>query len=192
MKAKKIVILVAAMLVVAAIAVGGTLAWLTDKTDEVKNTFTVGDINITLAESEELDLKMVPGKTITKDPKVTVVAGSEKCYLFVKIEESKNCGKFMTYAVDDKSWTELGNNVYYMIVDAHDKTDNLVYPVLKDNQVKVLGTVTKDDLTGDDFVEPTLTFTAYAVQYDNGSPTTWTAAEAWAATYGAPAETTTD
>ena len=62
---------------------GGTLACLTSTTGAVTNTFTVGDINITLDETTS-DYKMIPGYTIAKDPKVTVAANSEKCYLFVK------------------------------------------------------------------------------------------------------------
>ena len=41
-----------AVVLVLCCAVGGTLAWLTQKTDAVVNTFTVGDINITLTERE--------------------------------------------------------------------------------------------------------------------------------------------
>ena len=70
MKKALFIMLSAALIVCATVA--GTLAWLTDTTDPVVNTFTVGDINITLTESKNLDLKMVPGRTITKDPKVTV------------------------------------------------------------------------------------------------------------------------
>ena len=109
----------AALIVCATVA--GTLAWLTDTTDPVVNTFTVGDINITLTESENLDLKMVPGRTITKDPKVTVNEGSEACWLFVKVVKSENFKDFMTYDKAD-GWTLLkteGNTeVYYREVAA--------------------------------------------------------------------------
>ena len=50
------------------------------------------------------------------------------------------------------------------------------FAVLKNDQVKVLDSVTKEMLTGQGFTAPTLTFTAYAVQKDNIA----TAAEAWA------------
>ena len=68
---KKILALVLALTLLVAGVVGGTLAWLTDRTAEVKNTFTVGDINIGLTETTA-DYKMVPGNTIAKDPTVTV------------------------------------------------------------------------------------------------------------------------
>ena len=94
-----------AVVLVLCCAVGGTLAWLTQKTDAVVNTFTVGDINITLTETER-EYKMVPGNTIDKDPTVTVQAGSEACWLFVKVEKSANFDTFMTCAMAT-GWTAL-------------------------------------------------------------------------------------
>ena len=171
---KKVFLSMVVVIFVLCCAVGGTLAWLTDKTDSVTKTFTVGDINIALAETTS-DYKMVPGNTIAKDPKVTVKAGSEACWLFVKVEKSSNFGTFMTYEMAD-GWTALTRNdgVFYREVAA--ATTDTDFAVLKNNQVKVLDTVTKEMLTGQGFTAPTLTFTAYAVQKDNIA----TAAEAWA------------
>lgn len=167
----------AALIVCATVA--GTLAWLTDTTDPVVNTFTVGDINITLTESENLDLKMVPGRTITKDPKVTVKAGSEACWLFVKVVKSGNFDSFMTFEIAN-GWTELteGSGVYYRIVgdkSADGATDE-PFPVISGNKVTVKNIVTKADLNGlTEATYPTLTFTAYAVQKDgiNDATTAW-------------------
>lgn len=170
---KKVFLTVAALILVLCCAVGGTLAWLVAKSDTVKNTFTVGDINIDLTESTT-DYKMVPGNTISKDPTVTVKANSEACWLFVEIEESENFGSFLTYAVAD-GWTKLQDGVYYREVAAAAADQN--FAVLKNNEVKVLENVTKEqlnELTERTF--PTLTFTAYAVQKDNVA----TAADAWA------------
>lgn len=164
---KKSFIMALALVLVFAVAVGGVVAWLTDKTAPVKNTFTVGDINIALTESPNLDLKMVPGKTITKDPKVTVEANSEACYLFVEVEKSTNFDAFMTYAMAD-GWKVLDGQtgVYYREVDA--TTADTSFAVLKDNQVTVKDTVTKTQLEEVKTTnQPTLTFTAYAVQKDN-------------------------
>lgn len=77
-------------------SLGGTLAWLSDSTDPVINTFTVGDIKIELTETPG-EYKIVPGVDIAKDPKVTVEANSEACWLFVKIEESANWTDGLTY-----------------------------------------------------------------------------------------------
>ena len=158
--------------------IGGTMAWLTDKTDAVTNTFTTSNIEVTLAESENLDLKMIPGYTITKDPKVTVKANSEKCYLFVKVEESDNFDNFMTYEIA-LGWTELteGSGVFYRIVDSSPEAQ--VFGILADDAVAVKDTVTKEMMTADNFTRPTLKFTAYASQYMKDNTTSFTAAEAW-------------
>lgn len=174
---KKTIALVLACILCVGIGVGGTLAWLTDSTEKVENVFTVGNVDITLAETTT-DYKMVPGNTIAKNPKVTVEGGSEACWLFVKIEESSNLDSFISYTVA-AGWTELtpGSGIYYREVAAA-ASDNS-FDVLANNQVTVNGTVTKDMMDGlnvTDATQPTLTFTAYACQKDNvTSP-----ADAWA------------
>ena len=94
-KAKKILVMVAALALTAALAIGGTLAYLTSTTEVVQNTFTVGKVAITLdeadvnlqgeIESEERVLgneyKLMPGHEYIKDPTVTVKADSEESYV---------------------------------------------------------------------------------------------------------------
>lgn len=172
---KKTFIIALCLALVVAFAAGGAIAWLTATTGTVTNTFTVGNIDIDLTETTT-DYKMVPGNTIAKDPKVTVKAGSEACWLFVKIEKSANLDTFITYAVAD-GWTALTgvDGVYYREVAA--TTADTSFDVLAGNTVTVKDTVTKenmDGLTAETY--PTLTFTAYAVQSANVA----TAAEAWA------------
>lgn len=111
MKAKKTILIVAAMLLVAALSIGGTLAYLTSKTEVVKNTFTIGDVEITLAETSVADegkgilageevkdennkfvgfkYHILPGLKYDKEPVVTVVADSEDCYVraFITIDK---------------------------------------------------------------------------------------------------------
>ena len=103
---KRVWISILAVVLLLCCGIGGTLAWLSVKTASVQNTFTVGDIDITLAETTGTSYKMVPGNTLTKDPKVTVKSGSEACWLFVKVEKSENFDTFMTFAIAD-GWTEL-------------------------------------------------------------------------------------
>lgn len=172
--ARRILLLVGLMSLVAVISIGGTIAWLTDKTDAVTNTFTTSDISIELAETKS-NFKMVPGNTIDKDPKVTVKDGSEACWLFVKIEKSDNLDNYITYTVAD-GWTLLSDGVYYREVDAD--SVGTEFSVLKDNKVTVKDTVTKkmmEELEAAGATQPTLTFTAYACQSDNVD----TAADAW-------------
>ena len=73
---KRTMALLAAVLLVVGVAIGGTLAWLTAQSDTVVNTFTTSDIEIELKEdigkTSNYQFKMIPGYTIDKDPKVTV------------------------------------------------------------------------------------------------------------------------
>ena len=172
-------LLVLALALVLGGVLGGTLAWLSARTAPVTNTFTTSDIDITLEESDGLDLKMVPGCTVTKDPKVSVAAGSEACYLFVKLEKSANFDAFMTNTVAD-GWTALDgvDGVYYRTVAAADM--GTAYSVLKDDQVTVKDTVTKEMMNAlTDATRPTLTVTAYAAQMMKNNTESFTAAEAW-------------
>ena len=193
---KKITVAVVALVLVLCCAMGGTLAWLVAKTDPVVNTFTYGDINIGLSESDDLDLKMIPGNSIKKDPVVTVKEGSEACWLFVEVKESENFDAFMTYAIAE-GWTlynttTSGSNIKtdnttadtYVIYREVVKTtkDELFYVLAgkegyQNGYVTVNDEVTKDMLNALDKnadgsakpekTYPTLTFTAYAVQKDN-------------------------
>lgn len=158
------VALLALVLVIGCVA-GGTVAWLVAKTDPVVNTFTYGDINIELAETTGPNYKIIPGKDIPKDPKVTVTAGSEACWLFVKVDK---VGTFVTdkvtYAIAD-GWTALPgvNGVYYRQVGF--VTENTAFSVLKDNKITVSSELTKTEIQNIT-AQPKLTFTAYAVQKD--------------------------
>lgn len=158
--------LLALVLVIGCVA-GGTVAWLVATSDTVTNTFTYGNIDIALTETTGKDYKIIPGKDIPKDPKVTVKGGSEACWLFVKVEES---GTFVadkvTYAID-KDWTALEGEkgVYYRKVAA--VTADTDFSVLEGNKITVKDTLTKGDIKDIAATNPTLTFTAYAVQQEN-------------------------
>ena len=183
---KKLLVMMVACVLAFTCVIGGTIAWLKAETTPLTNTFTVGDINIKLEESDsEQDqdgnkltnsYKMVPGNTIPKDPKVTVVGGSEACWLFVKVEESAVLDTFISYGIAE-GWTKLQDGVYYREVAANAADQK--FEVLADNLVTVKSDVTKAQMNGlqaEGAVQPTLSFTAYAVQKDNIT----TAADAWA------------
>ena len=202
--AKTVALILVIVLAVGSL-VGGTVAWLITKTDPVVNTFTYGDINITLDETDvdndgnalENTYEMVPGSEIVKDPVVTVLKGSEACWLFVKLE--KNGGATVdgtTYDFDDyltyemaSGWTQLVDangdpveGVFYREVDAIPESGaDAEFNVLKDDKVQVKGEVTKEMMNALDAVQgsetyPTLTVTAYGVQKANID----TVQEAWA------------
>lgn len=182
---KKTVALLVAVSMIVGCVIGGTLAWLTHSTGPVTNTFTTSDITVTLEETTGKDYKMIPGYTIAKDPKVTVAAGSEDCYLFVKVEKSNNFDSFMTYEIAE-GWTALDGveGVYYRTIDSANKME-VDYSILKDDQVTVNETVTKTDMNAlNESTYPKLTFTAYASQLyksnvGSDAERTFTAAEAW-------------
>lgn len=175
----KVFLSLLALVLVVGCAVGGTIAWLTATTDPVVNTFTYGKINIELTETKPENKKatIIPGVNISKDPKVTVKAGSEACWLFVKVVEG---GTFVadkvTYSIAD-GWTALDATnhpgVYYREVNA--VTADTDFYVLKDNMVTVSEELTKAEVNSV-ATQPTLTFTAYAVQKDGIN----TATDAWA------------
>ena len=192
----KVFLSLLALVLVVGCAVGGTIAWLTAKTDPVVNTFTYGKINIALtetkgtvdAESKSHKFTIIPGVNISKDPKVTVIGGSEACWLFVKVEEVKwptfadENGKKVSYTIAT-GWKELPgeSGVYYREVDA--VTADTDFYVLAGDTTYPHGVVTvSENLTKEEVNsvtaenQPKLIFTAYAVQKDGIG----TAAEAWA------------
>ena len=177
--ASKTVVLALVLMLVVGATIGGTLAWLTDTSEQVVNTFTDSDIDIELSEETGNTYKMVPGYDISKDPKVTVKTGSEKCYLFVKLEKANNFDSFLTYKIAD-GWTPLDgvNGVYYRVVDA--TTTDTSFSVLKGDKVTVLGSVTKAMMDGlSEANYPKLTVTAYASQYQKNAETAFTVNQAW-------------
>lgn len=181
--ATKTMFMILAVVLIVGISVGGTLAWLTATTGPVTNTFTTSDIDITLTETGATNnansYKMVPGHTITKDPKATVKAGSEECWLFVKLVESTNFDSYLEYTMADGWDLVTGQtNVYARKVTK----DNIGIPfsVLKNDQVTVKGSVTKEQMNAlTAATYPTLTVTAYASQLYKSAGEEFSAAEAW-------------
>lgn len=186
-RSKALLLALCAVLLVA-VSVLGTMAYLTSKTQVITNTFTVGDINIALTETkpESKPAKIIPGVDIEKDPKVTVKKDSEACWLFVKVEQTGTFVKDkVTYSVMTGAggWTALPDvdGVYYREVGA--VTADTDFYVLKGNETYKYGVViVSDELTKDevdtitDGNQPKLTFTAYAVQQEGID----TATAAWA------------
>ena len=97
-KSKALLLTLCAVLLVAA-SVLGTMAYLTSSA-EVKNTFTVGKVEIKLDEAKvnadgipeegaarvtANSYKLMPSRTYTKDPTVTVLKGSEESYVRMKV-----------------------------------------------------------------------------------------------------------
>lgn len=119
---KKLLIMSVAMVLVCAFAVGMTIAYLTS-TDEVVNTFTVGNVRIELDEADvdeygvpqgspaprvsRNDYKLIPGHTYTKDPTVTVLSGSEKSYIKMTVTVTKSDVLDTIFAPNGAQLTEI-------------------------------------------------------------------------------------
>lgn len=100
---KKTLTVLLALVLVIAMSVAGTMAYLTS-TDEVVNTFTVGNVQIKLDEApvdangaattgdrvKANSYKLIPGHTYNKDPMVTVLEGSESSYIKMTVTFTKS------------------------------------------------------------------------------------------------------
>lgn len=117
-----------------AVSVFGTLAYLTDK-DTVTNTFTVGSVGLSMDEAEvnpdgtykdghdtrvkANEYHLLPGHTYYKDPTVTVDAGSEDAYvrMIVTVERIDQLKAALPYSVtifsDDETPHQVMNPQYY-------------------------------------------------------------------------------
>lgn len=212
MKKKTIALLLVLMLVFG-VSVGGTMAYLMD-TKSVTNTFTVGKVQITLDEAlvdeygasitgketvripnnddEYKDIKgneykLIPGHTYIKDPTVHVQPGSEKCYVFVKVENGISRVETATEAntiagqIKAKGWTALDKDtypgVYYKEQNAVAENATAVDLVVFDQFVLA------DDANLAQYTTtmPEIKITAYAIQFDGMTGVV----DAWTKVYGA-------
>lgn len=186
---KKLLLILASTVVVLA-SVAGTLAWLTSSTATLNNTFTVGDLTITLEEPNfPEDPKIVPGSEVPKDPIVTLAEGSEASYVFMKVEIGATLLSEAIQSIDynTTAWTKgtgtSGNgvpeNVYFRQETAAEAERDL--PALF-TKVLFKNTITGARLTQicegyDGHPAEGIKVTAYAIQSANLPAQT--AASAW-------------
>lgn len=188
---KKISIALAAfafalLLVVGSVA--GTIAYLTSE-DTVTNTFTVGNVIITMDEApvdangkattgervKANSYKLLPGHEYDKDPTIHVDAASESCWLFVRITDELAAiqdSKTVLQQLADNGWSAVTGetNVY-----ARQTTANAGDNVVVFKTIKIKGDVNNATLAT--YAGKKVTVQAYAVQADGFA----TAADAWAA-----------
>lgn len=148
---KKIVALVMCMVLLVAVSITGTLAYLTSS-DSVTNTFTVGNVKITMDETDvdnstadkgrdkENSYKLLPGGTYTKDPIIHVDSNSEDCYLVVYVDnqlkniETATSANKIAAQMSAKGWKQCTDTGY---------EDYWYYVGLKDNSVDLNDNLTK-------------------------------------------------
>lgn len=115
MKNKKIKLGIAAALVVV-IGVGGTLAYMSTRTDEVTNTFTIGKgIEGSIEEpswdpDQKGEVEYTPGGTIPKDPQILNTSTDEAAYLGIRLTYTWDEEKVIA-ALSEKKDAD-GNSLY--------------------------------------------------------------------------------
>lgn len=212
MKTRKILTLVACAVLLVAITVVGTMAFLNDTSETVTNTFTVGDIKITLDEVEvdtdgvptgdtrvtKNEYKLIPGNEYTKDPTVHVEKGSEICWVFVTVDNG-----IASIESDDTDYTSINDQIlangWTALMDGETQVEKegakVYYKAAIDATEEDVDLVVfesfkvADDLENDALAafaenKPEVVIIAYAIQSDNLD----TAADAWDALNPAPAE----
>ena len=182
---KKILVLALAALLLVAVSVAGTVAYLTATTDPVENTFTPAGIKITLDEEAGVvegnwTMPTIPGTSKDKDPIVAVEKDTTTdIWLFVKFDEevSKETVEYTSNLNDGNGWTKIDGiteNVWYRPVSATDikagtpctncrKDGTLHYHLLADDTVSINKNATAD-ATSHKIEGGKMTWTAYAIQ----------------------------
>lgn len=187
---KKTLTIILAFALVIAMSVAGTVAYLTSQ-DSVTNTFTVGNVAITLDEAKVDEngaavtpaervktnsYKLIPGHAYTKDPIIHVDASSEKCWLFVKvengisaIEDSTNSTNTIAAQLTANGWSAVTGaaDVYAYEQSVAGGTNVPVF-----GSFKIAGNAAVAD-----YADAKVVVTAYAVQADGFED----AAAAWTA-----------
>lgn len=179
---KKFAKVMAFMLCAALLVCGGifgTLAYLTSQTSTITNTFTVGNVAITLTEgkidadgkipdaddridSGNQNFKLMPGGSYQKDPTIKVDASSESCYIYVQVvNEIANIEDADTVATQmaANGWVALDGveNVYCKEAAVAAGSTHVLF-----STVKIKGDV--DNATLATYMNKTIKITGYAVQ----------------------------
>lgn len=164
------------------------------------------DTNWKYREVGEDGYKLIPGFYLEKDPAVKVTKGSEKCFVFVKIEEENNTAK--TTDKDDNPISyieyEIGSNWtpvkalnedgiesdkvvpgVYVYTDENggivDASNGSVYleQIFAEDKVSVNELLTLEDMKQAAEKKPHLVLTAYATQAMKSNNEAFTPAKAW-------------
>ena len=196
----KVALTVLCALLLVTVSILGTLAYLTSETETVTNTFTVGNVTITLDEAKVDEYgvikegedrvtantyKLIPGHTYVKDPTIHVAQGSEKCYVFVKVENGisgiEATSTIAEQLAKDSTWVKIEENsgVYYYkdTVDARNKAVDV--KTFESFTIKGDADFTNVKVDGTEGATA-IKVTAYAVQADGFED----APVAWKATFG--------
>ena len=175
------------LMLIVCFAITGTVAWLMDATEPVTDTFVMGHVDIMLIDADDANdglwsasehyaaavndanyglyndskFKLIPGAVIQFNPAVKVGANSENCYVFIKIEKTNST--FGDPADDayeynlTSEWESIGEGIYGCknVLKANDEQT-----IIDGGKLTVNVNLTNGAITS----EPTIKFTAYAIQ----------------------------
>ena len=199
-KLKKAALLLCSAVLLVCISIGATVAYLTSQ-DSVTNTFTVGNVAITLDEADTDDstldadrdtsntYKLFPGHTYIKDPTIHVGDASENCWLFVKVDNGiadiEDETDTIAAQMSELGWSEVttgsGIYAYDRIVAASEDIPVFSHFKISGDVVGGMEPSTTDDsgndgkLYLDAYKNAQIVITAYAIQADGFT----TAKAAW-------------
>ena len=181
MNKRKILLLASVLMMMAVLAVGGTLAYFTDEDDKT-NTFTVGNVDIELTEPKWDEdgsgdaPDVYPGEPLAKDPTITNI-GVNPCFVRVSVEGLDCLGDagMITYRTDyvegklGDDWVLHTDGYFYYTkpLASGETTDALC-----DQIVMPFGLENGDSVTEYDII-----VNAYAVQAQGAKPS-WSAVQA--------------
>ena len=180
---KKILTGALAVCMLATLVIGMSLAYFTD-TESKTNTFTVGNVDITLTEPGWLgdtsadDVRLIPGKTIAKDPTINVAQGSQTAYTFMKVELSADFLELITdwataqQVTDPKAvigaWFTSATSPKIMAMGSDYVILGVLSPKAAGDSVKYFDAVTVPGTVTQDMIKAngtyTINITAYAIQ----------------------------
>lgn len=170
MNMKKKIVTGGIAVAMAATLIGGmSLAYFTD-TDRATNTFTTGNVDITLNDVFVQDSKLFPGLDIDKTVDVTVGADSEDAYVRVHIAVPTEWNDMLTLTKDETKWAweqytdEIGGKGYTVYVGtyADELTKNGKTAVSAISKVKLNDAVSGDAIK--DLAAPSIIVVAEGAQ----------------------------
>ena len=107
LRRKKLLITITAILLILCLAIGGTFAYLTYRTDKITNIISLGEIKIELTETEWTSLKdenensipdiaecVFPGQIIPKNPKIQNI-GKNNAFVYLKVTVPKKSVRYI-------------------------------------------------------------------------------------------------
>ena len=183
MKKRNVLTLLLALVLVAAIAVGSTLAYFTSQ-DAETNTFTMGKVEINLDESDDegttwdedgLEYEAVlPGNVEKKIARVTVDEDSEDCYLMMTVEVAVPADTKLTEADIAALYGAIDaaiNKEAWTVTTKNDGTLQCVYndKLSAEDEVRLFQTITIPTSFGNNTAGQSfeIVLNAYAIQADN-------------------------